>query len=69
MPTSAEVRRLREQLGLTQEEAAALLGITRVGWARYEADGPNKRAMSEVEWAYWKHVAGLERIPFRKRIV
>ena len=36
MPTAKEIAAAREQLGLTQAEAAALLGVIRVTWARYE---------------------------------
>lgn len=64
MPTAKEIAAAREQLGLTQAEAAALLGVIRVTWARYEG---GTRDMTEAEWRYWKHVAGLERIPFRRR--
>lgn len=63
MPKPSEIRAAREAARLTQSEAAAVLGVTRVAWNRYEA---GKRALSESEWAYWKHVAGLERLPFRK---
>jgi transcriptional regulator with XRE-family HTH domain len=64
MPTAKEIAAARERLGLTQSEAADLLGVIRVTWARYEG---GTRAMSEAEWRYWKHVAGLERIPFKTR--
>lgn len=65
VPVPAEVLQARQALGLTQAEAAALLGVDRVTWARYEAGG---RAMSAVEWKYFKHVAGVERIPFRAAV-
>lgn len=64
MPSSNEIRAAREAAGLTQTAAGELLGVTRVAWTRYET---GERAMTESAWAYWKHVAGLERIPFRKR--
>lgn len=64
MPTPDEIRNAREAAGLTQAEAADLLGVTREAWARYEV---GMREMVESAWRYWKHVAGLERIPFRKR--
>lgn len=64
MPTAKEISAARELAGLTQAQAAALLGVIRETWARYEG---GTRAMSEAEWRYWKHVAGLERLPFRKR--
>jgi len=66
MPSPSEIRKAREDAGLTQAEAALLLGVTRVAWARYEG---NDRALRREEWRYWLHVAGLERIPFRKRVI
>jgi putative transcriptional regulator len=64
MPKPAEIRSARERAGLTQTGAAELLGVHQVTWARYEA---GDRSMQPHEWAYWKHVAGLERIPFKSR--
>lgn len=64
MPTAAQIRAAREKLRLTQAQAGELLGVIRETWARYEG---GTREMSEAEWRYWKHVAGLERIPFRSR--
>lgn len=61
-PTSDEVRATRKQLGLNQTDAAALIGWSRDGWLKVEA---GKRDMNEHTWRYWKHVAGVERIPFR----
>lgn len=62
IPTPAEVLQARQARGLTQADAAALLGCDRVTWARYEG---GTRRMSAIEWRYWRHVAGVERIPFR----
>jgi predicted transcriptional regulator len=64
MPTPTEIRAAREQAGLTQSEAAVLIGNTRVAWTRYEA---GTRSLDPFLWRFWKHVAGIERIPFRKR--
>lgn len=64
MPKPDEIRSARERAGLTQAEAADLLGVTREAWARYEI---GSREMTDSAWLYWKHVAGLERIPFRTR--
>ena len=61
-PSPADVTTARLSLGLTQGEAAELLGADRVSWARYEG---GTRTMSAVEWRYWLHVTGIERIPFR----
>lgn len=62
MPKPDEIRAARTQAGLTQTEAAALLGVTRVHWARYEA---GTRNLSASQWKYWLHVAGLGKLPFR----
>lgn len=64
--TPSDLRKARISAGLTQTEAAALLGKQRLAWARYEA---GTRSISMAEWRYWLHVAGLERIPFRKRVL
>jgi DNA-binding XRE family transcriptional regulator len=62
MPTPADIRAARKRLGLTQDGAAALLPVTRLTWLRWETD---KVPMPEYAWAYWRHVAGIERLPFR----
>lgn len=36
LPTAEAIRAWREAEGLTQERAAALAGVTRVAWARWE---------------------------------
>ena len=64
VPSTDEIRRGREQAGLSQAAAAELLGVTRLTWTRYET---GDRAMTEAAWEYWKHVAGIERIPFKQR--
>lgn len=64
MPTGSEILNARHALGLTQTAAAALLDVDRVTWARYESEA---RRISMVEWRYWLHVAGVQRIPFRAR--
>ena len=64
MPTPEEIRAGRERAGLTQVEAAELLGVTRLSWVRYET---GDREMTDAAWTYWKHVAGIERIPFKGR--
>jgi transcriptional regulator with XRE-family HTH domain len=62
MPTKSDIKAAREQAGLTQPQAAALLGVTPTTWFRYES---GDRKMTDYAFAYWKHVAGLERLPFR----
>lgn len=64
MPTPDQIRAAREKAGLTQREAALLLGVHPITWAKYEG---GNRHMSDYAFAYFKHVAGLERIPFRSR--
>lgn len=54
----------RSRAGLTQAESAALLGVDRVSWARYESGA---RALSPALWRYFLHVAGMERIPWHAR--
>jgi DNA-binding XRE family transcriptional regulator len=63
-PTPEQIKAARERAALTQEQAAALLGAGRVTWTRYET---GTRSLSPHEWAYWLHVAGLKRIPFKRR--
>jgi len=62
--TSADIRAARLSLGLTQSEAAALLGVDRVTWARWEA---GTRPMHPAWYRLWRHLAGIEKIPFRAR--
>jgi len=63
-PTPGELLAARLALGITQHDAAALLGMHRATWSRYE-DG--LRTLSAIEWRYWLHVAGIEAIPFQRR--
>lgn len=64
-PTPAEVRAAREAAGLTQEQAAELAGYgSRPRWVEVET---GRRAMEPVRWAYWLHVAGIRRLPWRRR--
>ena len=46
-PTPAEISAARENLGLTQQEAAALLHISLRAWQRYEA---GERRMHPALW-------------------
>jgi transcriptional regulator with XRE-family HTH domain len=64
-PSPNEIRAAREQAGLTQAQAAELIGITRLSWARYETKAANSRKMPDNLWKLFKHLAGIERIPFR----
>jgi transcriptional regulator with XRE-family HTH domain len=60
------IRTARDQAGLTQAQAAALLGVTRLTWLRWETGAANPP--SEAQWRYFLHVTGLERIPFKQKI-
>lgn len=62
-PKPAHIRATRESLGMTQEQAAVLLGMRRLAWIRYEN---GERTMHPAFWRYWRHVAGIERIPFTR---
>lgn len=68
MPSPSEIRHAREQAGLSQTAAAALIDVTRATWAKWEAPASNKvrHPMPEPLWALWRHLAGLERIPYRR---
>ena len=60
--TPTDLRATRQSLGLTQTEAAALLQVDRVTWTRWET---GTRPMSPILYRLWRHLSGLERIPFR----
>lgn len=60
MPTKDEIRSARIGAELTQQQAAALLGVGRVTWTRYEL---GTRHMTETAWLYWLHVAGIQKLP------
>ena len=53
----------RTLAGHTQEQAAALIGVSKRTWQDWER-GINK--MPEHALKLYRHVAGLERIPFAK---
>jgi len=60
--TPLDLRADRLSLGLTQAQAAALLPVDRVTWTRWEA---GTRPMHPAWYRLWRHLAGLEKIPFR----
>jgi hypothetical protein len=66
IPTPAEVLAARVGAGLTQVEAAELVGRPRLWWIRRET---GEIAFYPHEWAHWKHVAGIDRVPFKARSV
>lgn len=48
--TADEVKKLRDELGVTQEELATILGVSKVSVARYESSGKNASSpQGEVE--------------------
>ena len=53
----------RTLAGQTQEEAAAVLGVSKRTWQDWER-GVN--AMPAYALKLYRHIAGLERIPFAK---
>lgn len=58
-PTQKQVSSARARFGMTQHEAATILGVARVTWARYET---GERVMPAVKWAYWQHIIGLHQL-------
>lgn len=63
IPKPDEIRAARESLGLTQTQAAELLGFKRLAWTLYETGNTE---MLPALWAYWLHVTGIKRLPFPK---
>lgn len=58
-----EPRASREQAGHTQEQAAELIDVARRTWQDWERSvAPIPQALLRL----YRHLAGLERIPFRK---
>lgn len=62
-PAPTEVRAARAAAKLTQAAAAQLMGVDRVTWARWET---GERNMSREDLRYFRHVAGIERMPFKR---
>lgn len=52
MPTPSEIKAKRDQLGLTQAQAAALIGKSARAWQNWETsiDLPSHRAMDNALW-------------------
>ena len=63
-PTPESIREARTEAGLTQSAAAALITSTLRTWQDWEH---GKRTMQPALWRLWRHVAGIEQIPFRAR--
>jgi DNA-binding XRE family transcriptional regulator len=64
MPTPTDIRKARLAVGLTQAAAAALIDVQRVTWARWESG--ITPPPSAPTWRLWLHLAGIERIPFKR---
>ena len=52
LPPPGERRRLREGLGLTQAEVAAVIGTTRAAVSRYESGGRQPRGAVAERYAH-----------------
>lgn len=50
MPTQQEIKRARKKACLTCREAAALVGVTPLTWARWEGQTSRKTAMPAGLW-------------------
>lgn len=61
--TISEPRASREQAGHTQHRAAELIGVARRTWQDWER---NVAPIPSPMLRLYRHVAGIERIPFRK---
>ncbi len=59
-----EPRASREQAGHTRTEMAAVLGVSARTVKAWES---GQNPMPAAMLAYYRHLAGLERIPFRRR--
>ena len=62
MSTKNEPKASRMRAGHTQREAAAQLGVALRTWENWES-GTN--AMPEQMLRLYRHLAGIERIPYR----
>lgn len=60
-PTPAQIRAAREAAGLSTAEAADLVGNTARAWQMWES---GERGMQPIVWLAFRHLAGLERLPF-----
>jgi len=65
-PTPAQIRAARESVGLSQTAAAALIACTLRGGQGW---GAGNRRMQPALWRAWRHLAGIERMPFRAAAV
>lgn len=50
MPTQQEIKRARKQACLTCKEAAALVGVTPLTWARWEGQTSRQTVMPQGLW-------------------
>lgn len=62
-PTVQEISEARKLAGHTQAQAARIVDLSAPArWAEYEG---GVKTMPPVRWALYKHLVGIERIPFR----
>lgn len=64
MPSPVDIRSARLRAGLTQIEAAELLGLKRLAWIQFENGNVQP---TEQQWALFQHLAGIKPIPFRRQ--
>lgn len=62
MSAPAEPRASREAAGHSRPQAAAVLGVSAAAWEKWER---GERPMLPALLAYYRHVTGLERLPWR----
>lgn len=68
--TANEIKKLRDELGVTQEELATILGVSKVSVARYEASGKNATSpQGEVEKKLSQLQGFLENPEDKKKIL
>lgn len=63
-PTTAEIIAARQAAGMTQTEAAALIGASLGAWQKWEIDGPQGRRMHPAMWELFRikvRAAGSEK--------
>lgn len=64
-PTPKDIHAARVEAGLDTYDAAFKAGYTdRSQWSHVES---GRRQMQPWRWAYWLHVTGVQRLPFKQR--
>lgn len=57
MPTIEQIKKARKEAGLTQKEAAELLGVAHITWRQYESGARN---MPKINYELFCIKAGLK---------